>query len=250
MASSVIRVQGALLQGGGVWFFLLLALTGSMARAQALTVLPVNVQFPSGQKATTLTVINRGDVPTSIQIRVFAWGQADGIDQLTTSDAILVSPPLATIVPGASQIIRLVLRSTPERREDTYRILLDQIPPPAEPGIVHVVLRMSIPIFVQPKLRATSRVQFHVERGATQTYLVALNDSPLHESLHGMDLWTEDNLKLKTDFPGSQYILAGATRRWLIAAQDPTLLLHDTIRLTAIGLNGSIKQQVHIVDLP
>lgn len=229
---------------------LLVGLASSGATAQTLTVLPVNVQIPSGQKATTLTVINQGDTPTSIQIRTFAWGQVDGSDKLSDSDAILVSPPLATIAPGASQIIRLVLRRSPAQHEDTYRILLDQIPPPSEPGIIHVVLRMSIPIFAQPKLRGASRLQFHLERGATQMYLVAVNDGEIHESLHDMDLWTEDGTKLGTQFSGSQYILAGATRRWPIAAQNPALHLHGNLRLTATGLNGPIKEQVVIVETP
>lgn len=108
------------------------ALTGSNVMGQTLTVTPVRLQIPPKQNATTLTVTNSGATATGIQVRVYDWTQSDGNDQLTTTDAIVVSPPLATIAPGASQVIRLVLRRSPERKEDAYRILLDQIPPPAE----------------------------------------------------------------------------------------------------------------------
>ena len=231
-------------------FVAVLPLVSGTARAQSLTVLPVSIQLLPGQRTATLTVINRGSVETSIQIRAYDWGQPNGIDQLTSSNAILVSPPLATIASGATQTVRIVLRRTPERSEDSYRILLDQIPPPAEPGIVHVVLRMSIPIFAVPKTRLPSHIQFHIEQDSTQMYLVAVNDSLLHESIRDMALWTEDGARLKVDFSGSPYLLAGVTRRWPVTLQVPALGSGSSLRLKAIGLTGPIDQQVHIVEIP
>src|ERR1035441_3937596 len=130
---------------------LVIPMTSLAAGAQALAVLPVNILVQPGQKAATLTVTNQGTTETAIQIRAFAWNQPDGADQLTTSDAVVVSPPLASIAAGATQVIRIILRQSPQSSEDTYRILVDQIPPKAEPGVVHIVLRMSIPIFADRK---------------------------------------------------------------------------------------------------
>ncbi len=95
------------------WMLAFILGTG-IAAGQALTVLPVHVQIPQGQKAATLSVTNAGSAETSIQIRAYAWSQPNGDDQLTSTDAVVVSPPIATIAPGATQIIRLVLRRTPE----------------------------------------------------------------------------------------------------------------------------------------
>lgn len=231
-------------------FLLFALLGGSMGRAQSLTVLPVNIQLPSKQKATTLTVINQGDADTSIQIRAYAWSQHDGSDQLAESNVILISPPLATIAPGARQIVRLLLRHPAEGREDSYRILLDQIPPPAEPGVIHVVLRMSIPVFAMPSGRPLANLLFHIERAANQTYLVASNTGPLHESFHDLKLSTDTGLKLKTSVNALEYVLSGSTRRWSIAPEDAALLQRSTVRLTAIGNNGPIAQQVRLVDAP
>jgi len=129
---------------------LVLAASSLTAGAQALSVLPVNVFLSPGQKATSLTLTNQGTTETAIQLRAYAWNQKDNDDPLTASDAIVVSPPLVRIAPGTQQVVRLILRETPQGREATYRLLLDQIPPPAEPGVVHMVLRLSIPIFAQP----------------------------------------------------------------------------------------------------
>lgn len=215
-----------------------------------MTVMPVHVQMPPGQKAATLSVTNAGPVETAIQIRSFTWAQPDGNDQLNPSDAIVASPPIATIPPGATQIIRLVLRRTPEAREDTYRILLDQIPPPAEQGTVHVVLRISIPVFALPKVRAGSHLRFHTERNAQQVVLMASNDGVTHEVLRKLVLETDDGQILETNFNGSQYVLAGATRRWMITPKDLSQPSGDNLRVTVSSLSGIVKQQVRSADNP
>src|ERR1700691_2443738 len=162
---------------------LFILLTGLGAEAESLSVVPVNIFLPPGQKATTLTVTNQGTSQTTIQIRAFAWNQQGDDDQLTTSDEVVVSPPLASIAPGAGQVVRLILRKTPQGREATYRVLIDQIPPPAEAGVVHVVLRMSIPIFAQPMTRSLPHVQYRIEVHAGKLILVGINDGLRHEAI-------------------------------------------------------------------
>src|SRR6478735_4896835 len=94
------------------------------ACAQEISVDPINVRMAPGQGAAILTVVNQGNRETSFQIRAFGWQQNQlGGDQLTPTDELLASPPLATVAPGATQIVRLVLRHLPQIREATYRIL-------------------------------------------------------------------------------------------------------------------------------
>ncbi|MGA3081141.1 MAG: fimbria/pilus periplasmic chaperone [Terracidiphilus sp.] len=226
-------------------FFILLA--GLTAGGQSLSVLPVNIFFSPGQRAASLTVTNQGKSETAIQIRAYAWNQKDGDDHLAASSEVVASPPLATMAPGASQVVRLILRQSPKDREATYRILLDQIPPPAEPGVVHIVLRMSIPIFAQPAVRSFADVQFHLERNAGQIYLVGFNAGNLHESIRDIVLTASDGRKLKEDSNTTPYILAGATRRWHIAAQDSLPLSGETLQLTAHANAGAIEEQVRFV---
>ena len=227
-------------------FFALL--TAPAASGQALSVLPVNIFFSPGQKATSLTVTNKGNSETAIQIRAYAWNQKGDDDQLAASSDVVLSPPLARIAPGATQVIRLILRQTPEKREVTYRILIDQIPPPAEPGVVHVVLRLSIPIFVKPAIRAFPDVQFHMECDADHIYLVAINAGNLHEAIRDIVLTTSDGRKLKLESGASPYVLSGSTRRWRIATQDNSLPLQaETLQLTARADAGAIEQQVRFV---
>ena len=229
---------------------LILLLAGPSARGQALQVLPVNLFFSPGQRATSLTVTNMGTGETAIQIRAYAWSQKNGDEQLTDTDAVVLSPPLATIAPGASQVIRLILRQLPQGHEVTYRVLIDQIPPPAEPGIVHMVLRLSIPIFAQPATRALPHVQFHLEIAAGKLVLVGVNDGLSHEVIRDIVLSTRDGRKLKEESSASPYILAGATRRWPIAAQGPLPPPSETLQLIARSDAGAVEQQVGFVPAP
>ncbi len=223
---------------------------GSPALGQALAVQPVTVHLAAGQRATTLTVTNQGPGETAIQIRVFNWSQDGGKDELTASDVVLASPPLATIPPGGSQIVRLMLRRSPEGREATYRILLDQLPPPAVEGVVRVVLRMSIPIFAQPPNRVAPRMEFRLEREAGQVYLVGANNGLRHEVFRDIVLTTREGMKLRPEKSASPYVLAGATRRWAMVPESQAPVVDETLHLTAHGDAGAVERQVSRVNLP
>lgn len=223
-----------------------LALSASAVGAQSLTVLPVSIQMVPGQSATTLTIINAGEAETSVQIRALAWAQPGGEDQLTPSDQLLVSPPIATIPARGAQIVRLVLRKPPTGKEGTYRIIVDQIPPPAEPGTVRIALRLSIPVFALPKTRALPHTQFHVERKGSEAWLVAVNDGGRHETLRSIVMTGG----LTSAGNASPYILAGATRRWPLTAASGLPAVGADIRLKAGADSGAVDQPVAVIGLP
>jgi fimbrial chaperone protein len=225
-----------------------LATTG--ASAQSLAILPVTIQMEPGQMATLLTVINQGPLETAVQIRGFAWNQADGTDQLVASDDIMVSPPLATIQPGGTQIVRLVLRKPVVGREGTYRVLLDQIPAPAEPGSVRVALRMSMPVFAEPATRVVPELKFHIEHEDGQAFLVAVNEGGRHEAIRDVALATSDGTNLMLDNTASPYILAGAKRRWPISRPDGSAPMTGAVNLTATTNSEPLKRSVAVVERP
>ena len=226
---------------------LVLAFSSLAANAQALSVVPVNLFLSPGQKATSLTVTNQGNSEMALQTRAFAWSQKDGEDQLTATNNVVLSPPIVKMAPGATQVIRIILRQAPENFEDTYRILLDQIPPPAEAGVVHMVLRLSIPIFAQPAIRAFADVQFHLEYKNGQIDLVGMNVGNIHEKIRDIVLSTSDGRKLKADSNVPPYLLSGATRRWHIPVEKTQTAPSGTMRLTAHLDTGAIDEQVRFV---
>jgi fimbrial chaperone protein len=116
--------------------------------------------------------------------------------------------------------------------------------------MVQIVLRLSIPIFAQPATRAFPHVQFHIERDAGRLYLVGINDGLRHEAIRDIELSTSDGRKLKTEPGASPYILAGATRRWPIAAQGSLPLTNETLGLKAHADAVAIEQQVRVGEIP
>ena len=226
-------------------------LAAGAAGAQGLTVLPVSIQMAAGQMAATLTVRNEGADEISLQVRPFIWSQTPprGDDELKPATELMASPPLATIAAGATQVVRLVLRRPAEGREASYRILLDQIPPPAVPGTVRVALRLSIPVFVEPAARTAPRLRWQIESSGGQLDLAAVNEGSRHEKVRDIALTgAQGALKVETNLP--PYILPGATRRWRIPGLGPRPAPGTTLRLTANAEAGAIDQPVLVVASP
>lgn len=227
-----------------------LFLAGNAVSAQNLSVLPVNVFLQPGQRTTTLSVTNSGTKPTSIQVRAFDWSQKDDQDQLAASNVVVVSPPLVTIAPGSTQVVRLILRRGPGASEDTYRIILDQIPGPGQPGVVQMVLRFSIPVFAMPETKAVPQDRFHLENADGKLFLVGVNTGQSHEALRDIVVTTSDGRKLNANPRVSPYLLAGVTRRWELDAQGYAPQPGESLKLTAHGVAGAIDEQVGVTATP
>jgi fimbrial chaperone protein len=229
---------------------LLLLCIDPLSRAQALSVSPVNLVLLSGDRSAILTLTNKGENETTVQIRIFAWNQQDDKDQLTETAAIMAGPPMATIAPGGNQIIRLLLRQPAQGREATYRILVDQIPPAVKTGGgLQMVLRLSIPVFVQPPTAASSHLQFRLERQGEKLFLVGINDGLRHDLIRGIVLSAGDAREWKIAPGASPYILSGVTRRWPVEVQGALPLPGESLRLTAQA-GMAIDQEVRVAAAP
>jgi fimbrial chaperone protein len=124
---------------------------GTQAWAASLQISPVTVEFDAQMSAVGLTLSNPGDQPLYGQVRVFLWDQSDGQDQLSATTDLIASPPLIQIAPHSQQLVRLVRRSAkPSPLEQSYRLLIDELPTPSEApsGGVTIRLRYSVPVFI------------------------------------------------------------------------------------------------------
>ncbi|RRZ96928.1 molecular chaperone [Erwinia sp. 198] len=113
---------------------------------------PIDPKIHSGDKATELWLENRGAATTLMQVRVFSWQQQDGHEQYQTQQTVVASPPLVRIEPGQKQLVRLINQAPPPKGEErAYRVLLDEIPTPQQPGEnqagLNFQMRYSVPLF-------------------------------------------------------------------------------------------------------
>jgi fimbrial chaperone protein len=221
-----------------------LFLSGAV-HAQSLEVAPVNVELPAGAMVTTLRVTNRGTEATTIQVRAFAWDQKDGIDHLRATDDLMVSPPIVEVAPGADQVIRLMLHQPAEATEQSFRILVDQIPRPGAAGTVQLALRLSIPVFAKPATRVEPTLDWHVDSAGHA--LVATNRGTAHARIQSPALSAPNARMLEVATNVNPYVLPGATRRWRITG---LVTPGTTLHLTATGDAGRIDRTVSVGSTP
>lgn len=201
---------------------------GSGALATSLQVAPTRITIAADQGAAGLQVANSGADPIRVQVRVFRWWQEGGEDMLETTNALVVSPPMLQIAPGAEQLVRIVhTGAAPSGIEATYRVIVDELPlqTARQTGAgLRFALRYSIPVFVhgaaadspeavlQAQLRpgpGGSAVEVHnAGDGTAQLADLSIVDAngrvhPVAEGLSG-------------------YVMPGQTRRWPLAAGMPT----------------------------
>lgn len=133
------------------------ALLGSslVASAASFSVSPVRIYMQARERATAVTVENEGDAEVVMQGEVFQWRQkADGSDELTPTDDLILAPPVLKVAPRSRQVLRLAnLKPVPPGEQLTYRMIVREMPeasPPKEGVQIQVSLAFSLPIFITP----------------------------------------------------------------------------------------------------
>ncbi len=225
-----------------------IGISGLLAPAPAIgkgiEVAPTNILMAPGRTAATLKVTNHDDHRISFQIRGFSWRQKGSDDDiLDPTDELVASPPIATIQPGASQVVRLVLREAPRDAEHTYRILFDQLPSPSEAGVVHVLIRLSIPVFAEPQSRVAPGVHWRITSISGQSWLVAVNNGNRHLTVRNLKIEDSGGHVFPVEIKSPPHILAGASRRWHILSKGP-LAPNQPVRLTASADVGAIDERI------
>jgi fimbrial chaperone protein len=122
------------------------------AAASQFTVNPTRVELSGRTSSSVVTVRNDGQQPIRIQVKSHAWTQTlEGAVKLDPTEDVIVFPTLLTLAPGEERRLRVAVTGAPSDIERTYRIFLEELPPPqseAGPNGVHVLTRVGIPIFL------------------------------------------------------------------------------------------------------
>ncbi|WP_322068683.1 fimbrial biogenesis chaperone [Paraburkholderia bannensis] len=192
------------------------------AQAATLQISPVMVDLAADANATGLTLRNSGSKPIYGQVRVYRWSQAGGEDALTPTQDVVASPPLIEIGPGAEQLVRLV-RTAPAASnvEQSYRILIDELPEPdATPtNGVAIRLRYSVPVFIDPGSGPTGQpnLAWRLHHGDAGWTLEVANSGGRRAQIAGVEIVDGAGHAIPVNKGLLGYALAGSMHQWPLA---------------------------------
>src|SRR5579872_7182532 len=157
----------------------LMASPCAMLQAASLQVAPVSVEVAAPGAASTLKLRNEGTAPLDAQIRVFRWTLVDGVDTLTPADDVVASPPQVALRPKTDYVVRVVRTSKePVAKEETYRLLIDELPTRTGAGgaTVTIALRYSIPVFFTASGIAAPKLSWEMQQRNNKALIAVTNN--------------------------------------------------------------------------
>lgn len=228
--------------------FVASVLVSGQAQAASLKASPISVEVAAPAQAAPLTLSNTGDAPLTAQIRVMRWSQQDGIEKLEPTTDLVASPPMAQIGPKKEQIIRLVrVAKTPVVAEDTYRLIVDEVPNPAaaKAGQINIALRYSIPVFFTAPTSGKPQLAWSIARRDGKLVLTAVNSGT--RRLRVADLRVTDASGAGATFGRGLvgYVLARSSMRWTVPA-PAKLAKSGSVAIRAHGDDGPIDAQANL----
>lgn len=243
-----------------------LALAATAAQAGTpLLIWPIDPVIAPDQQAAALWLENHGAEPAVLQVRIFDWQQSEAGEDYQPQQTVVPSPPIATIAPGARQLVRLIAtRPATPGVEQPYRIFIDELPTPAsqeaerrEGASVKLQLRYAVPLFVYgagavapqtrtrdgfggPDRRALEpALDWSVGGDSAKPMLVLRNSGAAHARVTAV-AWSTPDGRTESINPGLLgYVLAGRTMRFPIARPLPR---NATLRAQLNGLPADIRR--------
>ena len=213
------------------------------AGAASLQVSPVNIDVKAPAMATTLTLRNFDVRSANTQIRIFKWVQKDGKDVLEPTQSVVASPPAATLKPGTDYTVRIVrVDHSPVSAEESYRLLVDQIPDPAtlRNDSVNFGIRYSIPVFFSqsptaPQISWSARVK------GGQLQLIGSNMGERRLKVSNLSITNANGQVLNLGDGLLGYILGMASMQFKSHAMPHGFVSGSTLSIEFKGDDGPVK---------
>jgi fimbrial chaperone protein len=195
-----------------------LALMGAdPSAAGQLSVEPILLEMnaPAASGALKLRDDDSGEV--TVQTRVMRWTQTDGVETLEPATDVVSSPPAVTMTPKTDYVVRIVRVShTPVRGEESYRVLVDQLPGNqrlANPTI-KLLIRQSIPIFFRAPQISGPSVSWSLFRKGDNLFLNAANAGDERLRLASMRLQDSSGSTISFGNGLLGYVLGHSSMSW------------------------------------
>lgn len=211
----------------------------------SLQLSPLRLSLSDLSSVTTLTVKNRGNSPSLVQIELFKWTQKDGVDYFEPTRDVLVSPPVFTIKPDGEQILRAVIRRKSDANQElTYRLFIREVQDQARPAAdnsIKVLLNISIPIFIQPTNAPKQQLIWTVQNVSPDKISLKLNNTgSQHIQIKSFQLQSADEVIVAEN--KMSYVLPGTSTEWQLVIKSH--VIKSPIVINAITDNGELSETI------
>lgn len=218
-----------------------------MSHAAALRVAPIIVDVTKGA-TSTIELQNLANTEATVQVRIFRWVQKGGRDKLVATRDVVASPPFTKIRPGQRNVIRVVrLAKRPVVGEESYRVLIDEIPKRSRGGAmkVGIALRYSLPVFFGANPSKRAGLRWSVTQKNGHTFVTASNPGPRRVRLSALTLADRTGRKVRFGKGLTGYVLGRSTATWktrgLLSARA-----NARVRITARTEHGTIASEAKL----
>lgn len=222
--------------------YLTVALCTATAVASEFAISPVVLELPAARTAGVVKIINNGVHDISLQLRAFDWLQNTGQAELSVTHHLIISPPLVTIPPKTTQTIRVISTRPAEETELAYRILVDEIPLMSVTPAVNFKFRISMPVFIAPTTAHDPKLIWTITGGSIPV-LNIVNSSNRRNRLLKLKLTLPGGKQITPSLGSDPYILAGATRRYVLKTGAP-LAVGTPVNMSAAADTGPIDSEI------
>ena len=231
------------------WLVVALCAIVGFAHAGSFQVNPIRIDMAKGATSGSITLHNDGDEAIVVQSSIVGWSQDNGHDAYAPTTEALVTPPIMTVAPGRDQIVRVGLRRGPDaQRELTYRVYLQEVPPPPRPDFtgLQVALRVGLPVFVQPVAATIRRLEWSAQIRPEGIVLTAQNTGNTHVQMTDFEVRGAGAEEPVAHQSSLVYVLAGQRRTWTLSIPADRVKAARELRLKAFTDAGEIDTAVNV----
>lgn len=210
------------------------------ALAADIQVYPIRVMLDPDAPTAVMTIINRGNSDTLLQLGVSAWSQEGGEEKLEPTRDVLANPGVFLLKGGEQQVARFALRVPEDAKERSYRIVVQEVPRQHVDMGFSTVLRLLVPLFV-PTPNPTATLEWTVRRSPDGFDVIARNTGNTHVQIKSLRL---TGGAAPSERQVNVYVLPGSSRVMRVPAARPAAA-GAALQLTADtdqgGYNASVR---------
>lgn len=223
----------------------------NLASAGALQIQPVLVDVTAPGAASTVTLRNEGTTPINAQIRVFRWSLVNGKEKLEPTNDVVASPPSVSLTPKGQYIARIVrVSKRPVTGEESYRLLVDQLPDLSlqKNGAVNLLVRYSIPVFFGAPDKKTPTVAWSLAVKGDTVVLTARNNGDRRLRISELNLRDSNGRSISFGKGLAGYALGQSTVSWTVTGKTRGFATNGAASISGQSDIGPIKAVASIAS--